>query len=195
MIRSLGATVLGLFVITLLAQPAGAAIRTYFTNMSGAAESPPNSSPGTGSATITYDDAAHTMRVQASFQDLTGTTTIAHIHTPTALAFTGTAGVATQQPSFQDWPAGVTSGSYDHTFDLTQASSWNSTYITNNGGSPATAEAAFFSQIEQGRAYFNVHTSTFGGGEIRGFLVPEPGAITLLAGAAVVALVRRRRLA
>ena len=43
--------------------------------------------------------------------------------------------------------------------------------------------------------YINVHTATLGGGEIRGQLVivPEPGALTLLAGAGMVAMIRRRR--
>jgi hypothetical protein len=88
----------------------------------------------------------------------------------------------------------VTSGTYDQTFDLTQASSWNGAFITANGGTPASAEAAFFDYMSSGRAYFNIHSSFASGGEIRGFMhTPEPGGLTLLGAAAVVAAVRRRR--
>ena len=49
---------------------------------------------------------------------------------------------------------------------------------------------------EQGKAYWNIHTETFRGGEIRGFLtpVPEPKSVALMAlGLLGVALVARRR--
>lgn len=180
---------------SLAASPAPAAVILYTTTLSGANESPANNSSGTGAATVTYDNAAHTMRVEASFTGLTGTTTNAHIHAATAEPFTGTAGVATPTPTFPGFPSGVTSGSYDHTLDLTLASSWNSSYITANGGTPASAEAAFFNAMDSGKAYFNIHSTSFNGGEIRGFMVvvPEPGALTLLGAGVVVAAARRRR--
>ena len=40
----------------------------------------------------------------------------------------------------------------------------------------ATAEAALLAGIVAGKAYWNVHSSTFGGGEIRGFLVADARA-------------------
>jgi hypothetical protein len=42
--------------------------------------------------------------------------------------------------------------------------------VTANGGTNASAEAALFQAIAEGKAYVNVHSSMFGGGEIRGFL-------------------------
>jgi len=36
-----------------------------------------------------------------------------------------------------------------------------------------------FAAIAAGEAYLNIHTSTFGGGEIRGFLVPEATPTTV----------------
>jgi hypothetical protein len=151
---------------------AQAAVVSYTTSLSGPNESPPNASPGVGTATVDIDAVAHTMRVQAAFSGLTGPTTASHIHAPTLVALTGTAGVATTTPTFAGFPLGVTSGFYDNTLDMTQSSSYNPSYVTANGGTTATAEAALFQAITDGKAYLNIHSSTFGGGEIRGFLVP-----------------------
>lgn len=188
-------------VLTLVAAIVGvnstahAIVFNYQTPMDGPSESPPNASPGTGFASLRYDNVAHTMRIQANFSGLTGTTTQAHIHSPTVTPFLLTAGVATQLPSFSGFPIGATSGSMDTTFDMTLASTWNSSYVTANGGTTAGAEAAFSSQLSQGRAYFNVHSSTFPGGEIRGFfrLVPEPATVGLAATSALALVVASRR--
>jgi hypothetical protein len=118
------------------------------------------------------------MRVQATFSGLTGNTTASHIHAPTAAAGTGTAGVATTTPTFTGFPTGVKAGTYDHTFDMTLASSYNPAYITANGGSPATAFIAFKAAVAAGKSYLNIHSSFAAGGEIRGFLLPCP-AITV----------------
>jgi hypothetical protein len=160
--------------------------------MDGPSEAPPNASPGTGFTTVTLDAILYTMRVQVEFQDLIGTTTAAHIHAPTAVPFTGTAGVATELPSFTGFPLGVTSGSMDMTYDMLQASSWNPAYVTANGGEPLLAFFSFLGQMQEGRTYFNIHTNTFPGGEIRGFLVPEPGTMVAL-GLGAAALLRRRK--
>jgi hypothetical protein len=138
------------------------------------------------------------MRVQIDFTGLLGTTTATHIHCCTVTPFSLTAGVATVVPSFTSFPLGVTSGTYDVTYDMTLAGSWNPSYVTANGGTTASAEAALFAGFAAGRAYVNIHSNLFPGGEIRGFLepeaVPEPGTM-LLAGAAFAGLiaVRRRR--
>ncbi len=179
-----------------VAAPASADERIFVATLSGAAESPPVASPGSGSVTVTIDDATFMMRVQASFADLLGTTTVAHIHCCTAAPGFGNVGVATVTPTFTGFPAGVTSGSYDHTFDMSLASSWNASFITASGGTTAAAFDRLMTGIDGGSAYFNVHTSAFGGGEIRGFLapIPEPSTYALmLAGMALVAGVARRR--
>jgi hypothetical protein len=82
---------------------------TYTANLSGPAESPPNMSPGTGFATVTTDDVAHTLFVDVTFSGLTSGTTASHIHTPTPAPGTGTAGVATTTPTFAGFPLGVRS--------------------------------------------------------------------------------------
>ncbi len=176
------------------AASAPAAIISYTAVLDGPSESPPNGSPGTGVCFVDFDTVLHTMRVQSSFSGLTGTTTASHIHAATAVAFAGTAGVATQTPSFSGFPIGVTSGSMDTTFDMTLSSSYNGSYITANGGTPASAEIALQNAVAAGKAYLNIHSSTFGGGEIRGFLVPvpTPGAASLLAVGGLV-IARRRR--
>jgi hypothetical protein len=168
-----GLTLATLALIMLGAATAQAAPVSYSAILSGPNESPPNASPGTGTALVEIDAVAHTMHVHIEFQDLTGTTTASHIHAPTAVAGSGTAGVATTTPTFAGFPLGVTSGSYDNVLDMTQTTSYNGVFITNNGGTTASAEAALFADIAAGTAYVNIHSTTFAGGEIRGFLVPS----------------------
>ncbi len=150
----------------------------YTASLSGAKESPPNNSPGTGNAVVTVDAAAMTMRVQVTFSGLMAPTTASHIHAPTAVPGTGTVGVATAVPTFTGFPLGVTSGTYDHTFDMTLASSYNPAYLAANGGTPASAFAALKAALNNGTAYLNIHTTAVPSGEIRGFLASCP-AITV----------------
>lgn len=162
------------FGAVVAATPAAAATLSYITTLSGAIEAPPNASPGTGTAQLDIDTVANTMTISASWSGLLGNTTVAHIHAPTAVAGTGTAGVASTTPTFPGFPAGVTAGNYNAVIDLTLASSYNASYITANGGTVAGARAALLLAIADGKSYFNLHSSVFGGGELRGFFVPNP---------------------
>jgi hypothetical protein len=167
---------------------------TYHAVLTGAAEAPPNASPGTGVATVTIDTIAYTLSVQANFSGLEGITTSAHIHCCTASPQDGVAGVATQVPSFAGFPLGVTSGSYGMTFDLLAPSSWNPAFLTANFASTADATATLAAGLADGTAYFNIHSNIHPAGEIRGFLteVPEPAALALFAsGLAGLAAARR----
>jgi hypothetical protein len=74
----------------------------------------------------------------------------------------------------------VTSGSYSNTFDLSLASSFNPAFVTANGNTVASAQAAFLAGLQSGQAYLNIHTSGNPGGEIRTFLSPTPEPSTWL---------------
>lgn len=164
----------------------------YTATLSGAAEASPNNSAGVGTAKVTVDYDLSTMRVEAQFSGLTGTTTAAHIHCCTTDAGTGAVGVATPTPTFPGFPSGVTSGTYDSTFDLTQAASYNGAFVTANG-STNNAMSALLTGLESGKAYLNIHSSSFQGGEIRGFFVPEPSSALLVLLGSAFCLRRPRR--
>lgn len=192
---------LAVLLACLVATEAQAATITYGAVLSGAAETPPNASPGTGWAIVTYDTDTSVLTIEALFADLIGTTTAAHIHCCTALPVTGTAGVATQVPSFPGFPLDVTSGSYNAAFDLTLPSSYNPAFVTANGG-VAGARSVLLAGLDAGTTYFNIHTTFRPAGEIRGFLeaglnpvpVPEPASLGLVAlGLAAVAARRWRK--
>jgi hypothetical protein len=179
--------------LCVLATQASASIVIYDATL-GNFENPPTGSLGTGFAEVTIDTAANTMEVFVTFSGLTSGNTASHIHC--CIAPGGNTGVATTTPTFTGFPSGVTSGTYDHTFDLTSASSYNPAFVTANGGTVASAEATLLAGLDAGNAYLNIHTTNFGGGEIRGFLhaVPEPSTwAMLLIGFAGVGFMAYRR--
>jgi hypothetical protein len=184
---------------------------TLTATLSGPNESPPNASLGTGFVEVVYDSTAHTLGLEATFSGLFPLTsgglpsvdTAAHIHCCTAVPFTGTGPVATTVPAFVGFPLGVTSGSFNNLltpYDLTQVAFWNPSFLSSNGGTPASAEAVFAAGLVDGEEYFNIHTTAVPGGEIRGFLVvqvPEPATLALfgagLLGLGAMRFLRRQR--
>jgi hypothetical protein len=174
---------LSLLAAALLITQAGmASTIVYTTTLNGATEEPPTPSTGTGTGTVTIDTLANTMLIDVTFSGLTSGDTAAHIHCCTAVPGFGNVGVATITPTFTGFPSGVTSGTYDHLFDLTSASTYNPAFITAEG-SVSAAETALLAGLAADEAYLNIHTSNFSSGEIRGFLItsPEPASWALAA--------------
>jgi hypothetical protein len=156
---------------------------------------------GSGTLMLEYDHDGHTLLIDAVWSGLSGTTTNAHIHCCTASPGSGTAGVALARSDVQpnilpNFPLGITSGSYQKVIDLTSTSNYSNTFLANSGGTAAGAEARLIANLTTQNAYFNIHTSTFGGGEIRAFVtaVPEPSTwISMLRGLGLVGGIVRRR--
>jgi len=158
-----------LLALCAAAMPATANQQVYTTVLSGGAENPSNASLGGGAGVVTFDLDLLTMRVQTTFAGLSGNVTASHIHC--CVAAPGNVGVATMTPTFTGFPLGATFGSYDHTFDMTLASSYNPSFITANGGAVSTAFSALLAGVDAGRSYLNIHSTFAPGGEIRGYLV------------------------
>lgn len=119
---------------------------------------------GTGGeigAGITFNDATRVLSVNVGwgsgngFSNLTSAVNNQHIHGPTPSnygnGFTETTGV-------------------EFNLARTSNSPTNGTIVNNN----LNLTAAQMTNLYNGKYYINVHTSTNGGGEIRGFLMPVP---------------------
>jgi len=172
---------LALMVVLMLAAPRTYAIPiTLSAILSGASEVPAVATPGTGLAFVTLDAAANSLLVNVTFSGLTAGTTASHIHCCAPLGTN--AMVSTTVPTFPGFPLGVMAGSYSQLFDLTAPGTYNPAFITSNGGTVATAEAALIAGLLGGNTYLNIHTTAFPTGEIRGQLrVPAPASLLLVA--------------
>ena len=185
---------LGLLVVASTTN-VNAAVVTLSANLGRTSIVPLGLSTGAGTVLVSYDSLAHSLYVETTFTGLQGVTTAAHIQsgtTPNNLI----PPVATQTPSFLSFPVGVTSGTFSGTYDLTQSSSWNAAYINAHGGTIASAEAYFAQSLLNGTAFFNINTSVFETGEVRGYLVVVPAPLAASAGGlglVGIALRRRRR--
>lgn len=176
-----------LAVSALLAAPLAAQAVTYQFNASlkGANEVPANASPGSGLASLSYDDMGtvglgdDVFSFTSSASGMTGSATLGHIHLGAA-GFTGP-------------PIVALSGSPSFFFFTAPAI----TMVGNLG--PVPAPAGFLSALMASGTYVNLHTVAFSSGEIRGQLlpvgvVPEPSTYALmLAGIGMMGMLARRR--
>jgi hypothetical protein len=158
-------------------------------------------STGTGTGSVMFNSATDTLTVALAFTGLESPTTIpagvpgaAHIHFGPDPASNGPPIFPFIEPYANNFPLGVTSGTYVTT--LTAAS------LLPDPADGINTFAQAVNAIEAGQTYFNIHTAEFPGGEIAGQItvasVPEPGGLTLLAlglGGVLVFLWRARRLA
>ncbi len=138
---------------------------------------------GSGSGLFRFDTINQTLSIDVTWSGLRGTTTIAHIHCCVTAPGLGTAAVAVTPGTLPDFPVGVTGGTYQRLLDLTDTGVYTSGFLTSSGGTAAGASSALLKGILDGKAYFNIHSTAFLPGEIRGFLqpVPEPDTAALAA--------------
>jgi hypothetical protein len=152
---------------------------------------------GDGAVFVAYDAVLQQLSIDAIWFGLSGGTTVAHIHCCTTPPGAGTVGVAVTPGTLPGFPVGQAFGSYSVTLDLANPATYTTGFLNNSGGGTAAgASAALLAGMNAGRAYFNVHSNAFPGGEIRGFLqpVPEPQTWGLMAlGLAAVGVAARRR--
>ena len=154
----------------IVSNPAKATIINFQANLTGSQEVPANASPGIGLGTLVLDDVADTITVNESWSGLTGNASASHIHTGAV----GVAGPVTFP--FSGVPAATSGAITQQVFSIT----------------PAQITA-----LEAGGMYFNIHSGSFPGGEIRGQIAqtPEPTTLGLIGIGAMGLLARRRRMA
>ena len=118
---------------------------------------------GSGFGTVTLDTVANTITLNnITYSGLSANSTLAHFHGPAAAG--ANASVLYDLAGFTT--LGGTSGTFSGTFSLT-------------AGTGGFSIAQQVSQLEGGLWYLNVHSATFGGGEIRGQVLPIPEPSTL----------------
>lgn len=164
---------------------------TYTAALSGANERPtPVTTGASGFGSLFLAADRNSFSVNIDFTGLSANAVAGHVHCCSSAD--GNAAVAI---GFA--PPAATSGTITGTFDLTLASTFTAGFLNvAGGGTVAGARSAFLAGLDAGQAYFNVHTTNFPGGEIRGQLagVPEPASWALLiAGFGLTGAVMRRR--
>ena len=70
---------------------------------------------------------------------------------------TGNVGVATETPTFSNFPLGVKSGKFDQSYDLLADATYNAPFLAANL-TASGAEAALIKGLLEGRAYLNIHS-------------------------------------
>jgi len=180
-------TIAAAAAFSLLAGAASADIIEYNFYVGGDQEVPPNDSDATGAGQLLYDTDTQTFSIDLvifgiELDDLLGVgpnSSPIHIHNAPA----GSNGPIVIDlgflDDFEDFGLGIRYSVSDQLFGGTYGD------ITSD---PNDNQAALFA----GELYVNVHTVDYASGEVRGQLVPAPGAAALLGLGGLVACRRRR---
>jgi CHRD domain/PEP-CTERM motif len=182
----------------LIAATAPAYAATTFTSrLSGLSEIPtPNNSAGTGVATAAFFNANNSIRLTGSFQNLTGLSLFGHLHCCSTASATGAQAIDfSENPGFQ---LGVNTGSFDITYDLLDPTTYTAAFLAAGGGTAIGARDRLLNNLNNNLGYFNIHSTVFRAGELRGQLagIPEPaswGMMIVGFGLAGGAMRRRRQ--
>jgi hypothetical protein len=142
---------IGVAVVVFLLAAALAQAQTYGVVMTGSQERPtPTSSTGWGNATVSFDSTRSNINVTITVKGLTSAITGAHIHEKASGSDVG----------------GIVVG-------FTPLATFTNGKLT--GTFPIPSDVAARLAANPGNFYMNVHTTTNGGGEIRGDLTPISG--------------------
>lgn len=152
--------------IVALAGPLQAATLVFNGTLQGSQEVPATPSAGTGSVSLTVDDITRAWSLTGNFSGLTGNSSNAHIHGPALAGFN--AGVIAGLTFTPGVTAGTLSGS--GTFTETQ-----------------------FADLVSLKYYVNLHSTSFGSGELRAQLIPETSSAAFTGLAGLLLLSHRRR--
>ena len=142
-------TGLSLAMLAGFAVAAQAQTKTVTVQLTEAQEVPPHQGAGAGTAVLTLDPAAKSVSWKVTWQGLSSTAIMAHIHGPASP--TTNAGVLVNLG-----PKGAKMGDP----------------LPNPLEGTATMTGAQWADLMAGKDYVNVHTTTNKGGEIRGQVAP-----------------------
>lgn len=148
--------------------------------LAGTQEVPANASPATGMASLMLNTTTGAFTLDYSFSGLIGTVTVAHFHR----ALAGSNG------SVVYWLAAPGAPNMLPTTLMSPSLPTGVSAATASGS--GVFSPTLIGDALAGRLYMNVHTTAFGGGEIRGQVVPTPGALALVGLGGLVAVRRRR---
>jgi hypothetical protein len=136
---------LALALVALLAIGGSAIADTgMVANMNGAQEVPANASPAVGNAIAVLNNAGTSLSFTVNYTGLVAPVTANHIHGPA--------------------PVGVNAGVI---FPINQNIGSTSGVLAGTWNAPALT-AVYVNYLLTGQTYFNIHTQSFPGGEIRG---------------------------
>jgi hypothetical protein len=159
------------FLVATISLPSQASIITLSASIDGpqANAGAGTGSPGTGVASMLFDDVSNEFSWDISWSGLTGVVSVAHFHGPALLNQNAAVQVAIS-------------------------------ILSNPASGSATITDAQAADLLAGLWYINIHSTTFGGGEIRGQVVRQvtdvsaPGMLSLVVLSMIGLFYSRRRM-